>query len=105
MGHSHCDTRMTRVGQVCVSVSQRHLDRENYKPVTVLVEDLETQIRKEKGSFQRLVSEIKPVWLEEDEAERPFRNHSRETRKNLEIKVDFQLFRQNGQNFKIFPGS
>lgn len=76
--------------------------------MTVFVEDLGTEIREEKGSFQRLVSEIKRVWLEEGEAGRAFRNHRKETRKKPEINVDFQLCSdpsecQNGWNLKIFP--
>lgn len=108
MGHSHSDIRMPRVWEVCGFVSQRHLDKEDYRQVTVFVEDTGTEIREEKGSFQRLVSEIKHVWLEEGEAGRAFRNLSKEIRKNPEIKVDFQLCSkpsecQNGWNFKIFP--
>lgn len=41
--------------EACGFVSQRHLEDEDYRQVTVFVEDLETEIREEKGSFQRLV--------------------------------------------------
>ena len=99
---------MTRGWGACGFASQKRLDHGDYRQVTVFVEDLGTEVREEKGSFQRLVSEIKRVWMEEGEAEMAFRNHSKETRRQPEIKVDFQLCSkssecQNGWNFKIFP--
>lgn len=55
--------------------------------VTVFVEDLGTEIREERGSFQRLVSEMKHIWMEESEAELAFWNHSEGTRKDPEAKT------------------
>lgn len=40
-----------------------------YRQLTVFVEDMGTEIRQGKGSSQRLVCEMKHVWVEEDEAE------------------------------------
>lgn len=51
------DIQMTRIGKW------------EYRQLTVFVEDMGTEIRQGKGSSQRLVCEMKHVWVEEDEAE------------------------------------
>lgn len=75
---------------MCGFVSQRHLDDEDYRQVTVFVEDLETEIREVNRKFPKTCVRDKAIWMEEGEAEMAYRNHSKETRKNAEIKVDFQ---------------
>lgn len=48
-----------------------------YRQVTAFV-DLENEIKEEKGSFQRLVSERKHMWMEEGEAKWHFKTRTKE---------------------------
>lgn len=57
-----------------------------YRQLTVFVEDMGTEIREGKGSSQRLVCEMKHVWVEAEEAEVASKNHSK-TMKTPETKV------------------
>lgn len=67
------------------------IGEQKYRQVTVFVEGLETEIREEKGSFQRLVSEMKLIWMEEGEAKVAFQSQNKGIMKNPETKVEFQF--------------